>query len=143
MKPAVFTVYVRDVYIHLCGGISSRISTEVAAGVEDQRLQILGEYSAASVIRQSSLRLGRLFWFHLSIFAIISPSLELSYCLILASPSLILVFRHTMKKLFGKNTENRREEERYELVLCSLKIPLRQIGYEITLGTNSNRSVNL
>ena len=121
MKPAVFTVYVRDVYIHLCGGISSRISTEVAAGVEDQRLQILGEYSAASVIRQSSLRLGRLFWFHLSIFAIISPSLELSYCLILASPSLILVFRHTMKKLFGKNTENRREEERYELVLCSQK----------------------
>ena len=121
MKPAVFTVYARDVYIHLCGGISSRIGTEVAAGVEDQRLQILGEYSAASVIRQSSLRLGRLFWFHLSIFAIISPSLELSYCLILASPSLILVFRHTMKKLFGKNTENRREEERYELVLCSQK----------------------
>ena len=123
MKPAVFTVYVRDVYIHLCGGISSRIGTEVAAGVEDQRLQILGEYSAASVIRQSSLRLGRLFWFHLSIFAIISPSLELIYCLISASPSLILVFRHTMKKLFGKNTENRREEERYELVLCSHKIP--------------------
>ena len=141
MKPAVFTVYVRDVYIHLCGGISSRIGTEVAAGVEDQRLQILGEYSAASVIRQSSLRLGRLFWFHLSIFAIISPSLELSYCLILASPSLILVFRHTMKKLFGKNTENRREEERYENVLCSPKIPLRQIGYEITLGTNAKNAL--
>ena len=122
MKPAVFTVYARDVYIHLCGGISSRIGTvAAAAGVEHQRLRILGECSAASVIRQSSLRLGRLFWFHLSIFAIISPSLELSYCLILASPSLILVFRHTMKKLFGKNTENRREEERYELVLCSQK----------------------
>ena len=126
MKPTVFTVYVRDVYIHLCGGISSRIGAVAGAlGVEHQRLRILGECSAASVIRQSSLRLGRLFWFHLSIFAIISPSLELSYCLILASPSLILVFRHTMKKLFGKNTENRREEERYELVLCSHKIPLR------------------
>ena len=126
MKPSMFSVHTRDDYIYLHGGISSRIGTVAAgAGVEHQRLRILGECSAASVIRQSSQGLGRLFWLHLYIHPIISHSFELSYCLILASPSLILVFRHTMKKLFGKNTENRREEERYELVLCSHKIPLR------------------
>ena len=76
MKPSMFSVHTRDDYIYLHGGISSRIGTVAAgAGVEHQRLRILGECSAASVIRQSSQGLGRLFWFHLSISAIIYPPL--------------------------------------------------------------------